>query len=325
MKRRDFITLIGGVTAWPWAARAQQAMPAMGFLHTQSPESFAFVLGGFHAGLKETGFVEGQNLAIEYRWARGQYERLPELAAELVRQRVAVIATGGGVVPARAATAATATIPIVFVTGGDPVKLGLVASLNRPGGNVTGVSPFISVLGAKRLELLRELVPSAGTIAVLFNPKSPEAETVALDAQAAARSIGQSLIVLTASAAEDIDRAFTAIVQQRAGALLVGTDPFFTTQLDRIIGLASRNSVPTIYDAREYVLAGGLMSYGTSIPDAYRQQAIYVGRILKGEKPSDLPVVQPTKFELILNLRTAKALGLTIPVTLQVAADEVVE
>jgi putative tryptophan/tyrosine transport system substrate-binding protein len=290
MKRRQFITLLGGAAAaWPIAAHGQQSMPVVGFLHTQSAEPFGFQTDAFRNGLMESGFAQGRNVAVEYRWARGQYDRLPALAADLVRQQVAVMATGGGAVSARAAKAATSTIPIVFITGGDPVKLGLVASLNRPGSNMTGISPFISVLGAKRLELLREVVPSSSIIAVLFNPNSPEAETVANDAQTAARSVGQQIIVLTAAAEDDFDRAFEIMVQQRASALLVGTDPFFTSHLDRLLGLAARHAIPAIYDAREYPLAGGLMSYGSSIPDAYRQLGFIQVAYLRARSPPTYP------------------------------------
>jgi putative ABC transport system substrate-binding protein len=262
---------------------------------------------------------------IEYRWAEGQFNRLPALAADLVRRQVAVIATGGGAVSARAAKAASTTIPIVFITGGDPVKLGLVASLNRPGGNLTGVSPFISVLGAKRLELLRELVPTAAEVAVLFNPKSPEAETVSRDVEVAAHAIGLQTHVLTASSESDIDAVFASLVQRRIGAIVVATDPFFTLHRDRLLALTARHRIAAIYDTREYAEAGGLVSYGTNIPDAYHQLGVYAGRVLKGEKPADLPVQQPTRFELVINLKSAKALGLTVPLTLQVAADEVIE
>jgi putative ABC transport system substrate-binding protein len=300
-------------------------MPVVGILAGAAPEANAIRLRAFREGLRTAGYVEGQNVKIEYRWAEVHTGRLPELAAGLVRDRVAVLVTAGGTASAVVAKAATREIPIVFGTGADPVEVGLVASLNRPGGNMTGVSPFISVLGAKRLELLRELVPSAAVIAVLFNPDSPEAETVSIDAQAAARAIGQELIVLTARIAGDFDTAFATLVQKRAGALLVGTDPFFTTNLDRLLALAARHAIPAIYDAREYAVAGGLMSYGSSIPDAYRQLGVYAGRVLKGEKPADMPVQQPTTFEFVLNLKTAKTLGLKVPLTLQVAADEVIE
>jgi putative ABC transport system substrate-binding protein len=326
LRRRDFITLLGGATVWPFSARAQQAaVPVVGFLHNQSPEHFGFQTDAFRSGLSEMGFIGGRNVVIEYRWAQGKFERLPALAAELVRRPAAVIATGGGAIPAQAAKAATSTIPIVFVSGGDPVKLGLVASLNRPGGNVTGVAPFFSVLGAKRLELLHELVPAATTIGVLFNPDSPEATAATADAQAAAPSLSLQLIILPARTAADIEAAFAALVEQRGGALLVNTDTFFTNQLDRLIALTTRHAVPASYDFRTFALSGGLMSYGNSLTDAYRQVGVYVGRILKGDKPADLPVMQPTKFELVINLRAAKALGLTVPDKLLVAADEVIE
>jgi putative ABC transport system substrate-binding protein len=327
LKRREFVTLLGGAAvAWPLVARAQQsAMPVIGFLSSGAPGPFAETTAAFSRSLSDAGYLAGRNVTIEFRWAEGQYDRLPALAGDLVRHRAAVIAVAGGAVSALAAKAATSTIPIVFMMGDDPVQIGLVASLNRPGGNVTGVSLFIRELMSKRFELLTELVPNAATIALLVNPANPNAATDVRDAQVAARGRGRQIVVLNASTTAEIDQAFASLVQQGAGALLIGTDIFFTNQRAQIVALASRYGVPTMHLWREYVVDGGLVSYGTSHTEPYRQAASYVARILKGEKPADLPVIQPTKFELVINLKTARALGLTVPLTLQVAADEVIE
>ena len=327
VKRREFITLLGGAAAaWPLAARAQQQpMPVVGFLSSRSPNESASAVAAFRQSLGEAGYIEGKNLAIAFRWAQGQYDRLPALATDLARRQVTAIFATGGNPPAFAAKAATATIPIVFLTGSDPVKFGLVASLNRPGGNITGVTLFTSLLVAKRLELLHELVPTATTIAILVNPNNSNAEPDTKVAQTAARSLGQQLVVLSASSESDIDAAFATLVRQRANALLVNTDAFFLTRRNQFVRLAARHSVPTIHDLREFTAAGGLVSYGTNLPAAYRQAGTYVGKILNGEQPANLPVIQPTEFDLVINLKTAKALGLEVPPTLLATADEVIE
>ena len=327
MKRREFITLLGGAAAWPLAARAQQpAMPVIGYLHGQSPDAVADRMRAFRQGLKDTGYVEGQNVAIEYRWAAGHYDRLPALAADLVGRQVTVIATPGSTPATLAAKAATTAIPVVFVTATDPVAAGLVASLNRPGGNLTGVTVLTLELGPKQLELLREVVPTATVIALLVNPASPVlAETQARDLQATARALGLQLHVLHARAASDFDTVFETLGQLRAGGLVIGGETLFTGQSEQLAALALRHAMPAIYQFREFAAAGGLMSYGANVNDAHRLAGVYTGRILGGQKPADLPVQQSTKLELIINLNTAKALGLEVPPTLLARADEVIE
>jgi putative tryptophan/tyrosine transport system substrate-binding protein len=326
MRRREFIRLFSStVVAWPLTARAQQAaMPVIGFLNSGSSKGFQFLVAAFRQGLSESGYVEGQNLAIEYRWADGDYEKLPRLVADLVGRHVSAIFAGGP--PAvLAAKAATTTIPIVFTSGGNPVELGLVSSLNQPGGNVTGVSFLVNELGAKRLELLRELVPAARSVGFLANPKRPSFQSQVKNAQQGAQALDVKLIVLNASNEAEIETAFAEFSRQRITALLLGTDAFFLTRRDQIVALANRLRIATMYDLREYVVAGGLISYAPSIAEVYRQAGIYVAKVLKGAKPADLPVVQPTKFDLVLNLKTAKALGLTISNQMQLLADEVIE
>jgi putative ABC transport system substrate-binding protein len=326
MRRRDFIALVGGAAAWPIAARAQQPkMPVIGFLAFGSPDESADRLHAFRQGLQEAGYVEGQTVAIEFRWGEGRYDRLPALVSDLVRRQVAVIAALGGTASALAAKTATTTIPIVFGTGGDPVGLGLVASLNRPGGNVTGVTVLNAELTAKRLELLHELVPAATIVAALFNPANPDAETQSGIAQVAARALGLELHLLHATSQADFETVFASLAKLRAGALAISGDQLFISSNKQLADLAARHAVPTIFPFREFAANGGLMSYGTDRAYSARLAGVYAGRLLKGEKPADLPVQQSTKFEMVINLKTAKALGLTIPLTLQYAADEVIE
>jgi putative ABC transport system substrate-binding protein len=327
MRRREFLTVLSGAAvAWPLAARAQQpAMPVIGLLSIPSLEGSADLLRAFRRGLKETGYVEGENVAIEYRWAENQIDRLPALAAELVRRRVAVLVANGGFPASFAAKAATTTIPIVFIAAEDPVRRGLVASLARPGGNLTGVNFLSAELVPKRLELLRELVPAAAKVAVLVNPTGSTPEVTVKDAEAAARAIGLQIQVLEASTSREIDVAFATLVRERVDVLFVGTDSFFSARRVHLTHLASRHAIPATYGGRQYPDAGGLMSYGSDLADALRQMGVYTGRILKGAKSADLPVVQSTKVELVINHQTARTLGLTVPATLLSTADEVIE
>jgi putative ABC transport system substrate-binding protein len=330
MKRREFITLLGSAAAaWPLAALAQQpAMPVVGFLNAASPDLLAHVVRAFHLGLSETGYVEGRNVAIEYRWAENQYDRLPELAAELVRRRVSVITTGSSTLAALAAKAATTTLPIVFLMGSDPVQFGLVASLNRPGGNLTGITTLNLEMTPKRLQVLRELLPTTTIMAVLVNPTNAPAfvETEVRQVQAAVHTLGLQMVhVLQASTERDLDSAFSTLIQRRAGGLVISADTFFSGKSVELAALASRHAVPTISPYRDFVTAGGLMSYGGSITELYRLAGVYTGRILKGEQPADLPVQQVTKVQLAINLKTAKALGLTVPTSLIGRADEIIE
>jgi ABC-type uncharacterized transport system substrate-binding protein len=326
MKRREFMTLLGGAVAtWPIAARAQQsAMPVVGLLSASSPGPQRDRLIAFHRSLKDGGYVEGQNVAMEYRWADGQYDKLPSFALDLVARQVNVIVAGGPP-PALAAKAATTTIPIVFISGVDPVKLGLVASFNRPGGNLTGIGILSAEMAAKRLGLLHELIPQALSVAVLVNPNNAETETVVKDAREAASRLGLQLHILEAGTERDYETAFAVLVEGRVAAVLVGNDPFFNARREQLVALAARHAVPAIYEQDTFAAAGGLISYGPSLADAYRQAGIYVGRILKGERPAELPVVQPTRFELVINLKTAKTLGLDVPDKLIALADEVIE
>jgi len=325
VRRREFITLLGGLAAWPLVARAQRsAIPLIGFLHGGSRGSYQHVVDAFQRGLKEAGFAAGQNVTVEYRWAEGRYDRLPQLATDLVDRKVAVITTMGNAATF-AAKAVTGTIPIIFSLGDDPVTLGLVASLNRPDSNMTGVSQLTSGTGSKRLEILHELVPTVVSVAVIANPNNPSSVTDVRDLEDAARALGVRLHVVNVTSEDEFDAAFTTIIKQGSGALLTGSDQVFTNRRDRLVALAARHLIPTIYHYREFVDAGGLISYGISIADAQRQTGVYTGRILKGEKLVDLPVMQSTKFEFVINLKAAKALGITVPASLLARADEAIE
>jgi putative tryptophan/tyrosine transport system substrate-binding protein len=324
-KRREFITLLGGAVAWPFVAHAQKTIPVIGFMSSASAAPFAHLVAAFRDSVKASGFVEDQNVAIEFRWADGQYDRLQMIAAELVRREVAVIVATGGTPAVPPAMAATTTIPIVFITGGDPIKFGFVRSLNRPGGNVTGVNIFIAEMEARRLGLLRDLVPAAALVGVLLNPNNPNFDNQSHEVHEAARAIGQKIQIVHASTEAALSTALRSLVQLGTEGLLVGGDPFFNSRRNLLVALATRHGIPAMYDQREYALAGGLISYGTNLTEAYRQVGIYTGRILKGEKPVDLPVMQSTKFELVINLNAAKALGLEVPPQLLATADEVIE
>jgi putative ABC transport system substrate-binding protein len=327
IERRKFLaTLLGGAAVWPLMARAQRStMPVIGFLSGRSPGESESVEAAFRQGLKESGYVEGQNVHIAFRWAEGRYDRLPALVASLVDIRVAVIAAAGGQAVSLAAKAATSTIPIVFVSGEDPVKHGLVASLNRPGGSATGVSMFLSEMEAKRLALLHELVPTATMIGVIVNPSSPSIDTQLQGVNSAARALGRQIQIVNATNERELDAAFASLAQSKAGALLIASNAYFTSRRDQIVALAAQRAIPAIYDQREFPMAGGLVSYGTNLSDSYRLMGVYTGKILKGEKPTDLPVQQSTKFELVINLKTAKTLGLDVPPALSARADEVIE
>jgi putative ABC transport system substrate-binding protein len=325
MRRREFITFICGAAAWTLTARAQPAMPVIGFLSSRSPGESASVVAAFRQGLRETGFIEGQNLAIAFRWAEGRYDKLPALASELVSLPVTLLFAAGGPPSAFAAKGATSTIPVVFSAASDPVEIGLVPSLNQPGGNVTGMGIFNASLGTKRLELMKELMPNVAVIGYLVNPADGKGAIERETVTAASRALGIEVLVLNAKSESELDSAFAGLERLRIRALVVSGEPFFDSQRERIVGLAAKYAVPTIYAWREYVLAGGLMSYGTDLPESYRQAAIYAGRILKGEKPANLPVVQPTKFNMAVNAKTAKSLGLEVPPRLLGLADEVIE
>jgi ABC-type uncharacterized transport system substrate-binding protein len=325
MRRREFLGALGGAVTWPVAARAQQAMPVIGFLNGASPTELSARVVAFRAGLAERDYVEGRNVAIEYRWGSGHYERLPDMALDLVRRGVAAIAATGGVPSVRAAQAATSTIPIIFTMGGDPVALGLVQSLNRPGGNVTGVTLLSGEIVSKRIALLTDLLPGARALAILVNSTTPASEAEAASAAEAARALGLRVVVLRVNSELNFDLAFRPLQRERVDALLVTTDPVFESQRDRVISLAAHHALPAVYALREYAVAGGLMTYGASINDVYRQAGLYAGRILKGEKPADLPIMRASKYELVINLRTARTLGLQIPATLLATADEVIE